>query len=704
VLNHPIRVTDALNHHTTFDYDTLTRLVQTTDPVAAVTQFRYDDFNRLISSVDALTGVSSQGFDADGNRTHLTDPNQNDTYLEFDLSSRLVQETVATGNQVKYSYNARNLLAQVLNARGQPRQLEYDATGRVTHFTDIDGTVSFTYDNNGNVLTVSDSQGTITRTYDALNRVTSYTDVNGNTLRYQYDAVGNLVALTYPDGKLVHYEYDANDQLVKVTDWAERETHYEYDANGRLRNTTRPNGTRQTRQYDAKGQLLAQTDLDVQGNVLVAYTFSYDAAGNLLQEQVTPELLPVLPASVKMTYTAANRLATYNGQAVQFDADGNLVSGPLAGGGANFVFDSRNRLTQAGNTTYRYDAENQRIGVNQTNYVVNSQPTLSQVLVKAENGVKTFYVYGLGLLGEEKEGEYRSYLFDFRGSTVALTDNAGKVAQRFQYGPHGELEKGEVTVTPFLFNGRYGVMTEGNGLSYMRARYYSPDIKRFVNMDVLLGKVSEGQTLNRYAFVTGQPVSLVDPFGLEQEQTPQNEKVTLVLAISGLFIPGPGELLDIDVLFGVTQSTTGWEKLGAGSSLFLSALTLGTSPNYGSVARCGDEAKRILNIGSGNRPIKEAINMDIVPGKGVDVLADVLAKHLPFKSGSIDKVMAEALPSHLIGRYGEKVAENIYEVLKPGGTVFLTSRTHFHESARQIFLDAGFTEVNVRDGVLTAIK
>lgn len=66
--------------------------------------------------------------------------------------------------------------------------------------------------------------------------------------------------------------------------------------------------------------------------------------------------------------------------------------------------------------------------------------------------------------------------------------------------------------------------------------------------------------------------------------------------------------------------------------------------------------------------------------------------------------MAEALPSHLIGRYGEKVAENIYEVLKPGGTVFLTSRTHFHESARQIFLDAGFTEVKVRDGVLTAIK
>jgi len=137
-------------------------------------------------------------------------------------------------------------------------------------------------------------------------------------------------------------------------------------------------------------------------------------------------------------------------------------------------------------------------------------------LVKEESGVKTFYVYGLGLLGEEKEGEYRSYHFDFRGSTVAITDRTGKVVERFQYGPYGELLKGEAAVTPFLFNGKYGVMSDGNGLYYMRARFYSAVIKRFVNQDILLGNITEGQTLNRFAFVTGQPVSLVDPFGLEK--------------------------------------------------------------------------------------------------------------------------------------------------------------------------------------------
>ncbi len=531
-LNQIKSFTNALQQTTHYDYDDLNRLTQRTDPLQHSTQWHYDDLNRLIASVDALTGESHQHFDADGNRTRWSDPNQNLTNFDLDLDGRLIQETVASGDQLNYTYNAQNLLEQLTNARGQMRHFNYDAAGRLSQVTDPEGTSAYTYDNNDNVLTVTDTNGTIARQYDSLNRVTQSTDTQGNTLRYEYDAVGNLAKLYYPDGRVVNYEYNAANQLVKVTDWAGRVTQYQYDPNGRLISEIRPNGTRVTRRYDAAGQLLQQVDTDNQGQIISQFDFRYDAAGNLIEEIVTPEVEGEALTPVQMTYTAANRLATYNGQAVRFDADGNLTFSPVSGQMAELQFDSRNRLVQAGGIRYRYDAENQRVGVNETNYVVNSQPELSQVLVKEEDGRKTFYVYGLGLIGEETEGSgYRSYHFDFRGSTVALTNERGEVVERFGYGPYGELVKGEALVTPFLFNGRFGVMSDRNGLYFMRARFYSPEIKRFVNMDVLLGNVGEGQSLNRFAFVSGNPIKYIDPFGLAQQDLDR------AISIVKFFIP-----------------------------------------------------------------------------------------------------------------------------------------------------------------------
>jgi len=97
-------------------------------------------------------------------------------------------------------------------------------------------------------------------------------------------------------------------------------------------------------------------------------------------------------------------------------------------------------------------------------FVINVQPSLSQVLVKKEaDGTKTYYVYGLGLIGQETGGEYLSYHFDYRGSTVALTDETGTVVERFLYSPYGLLLCDDASLTPLLFNGMYGVMTDDNG-------------------------------------------------------------------------------------------------------------------------------------------------------------------------------------------------------------------------------------------------
>lgn len=51
----------------------------------------------------------------------------------------------------------------------------------------------------------------------------------------------------------------------------------------------------------------------------------------------------------------------------------------------------------------------------------------------------------------------------------------------------------------------------------MRARYYNPEIKRFVNRDVLSGSIDDGLTINHYAYVNGNPISYIDPFGLSAD-------------------------------------------------------------------------------------------------------------------------------------------------------------------------------------------
>jgi len=510
--DNPVGMTDALGNSSGLQYDELNRLKQSTDPLGRVVQMNYDALDRLSSTVDPLGGTAAQSFDEEGQLIDITDPKGNRTSFSYDTNSRRISETSAAGSTVKYTYTARDLLAKLTNARGQERQFTYDALGRLTKISDPDGTVSYSYDANSNVLTVSNADGTISREYDALDRVIKYTDSQGNVIRYAYDAVGNLSSLTYPDGKQVQYGYDAADRLISVTDWNNRKTSYAYDKEGRLILTTRPNNSTVTREYNEAGQMLRQIDAKAGGEVVVQYDFSYDKVGNIVEEKATPAPEPVAISPAVMTYGPGNQLASYNGLAVQHDADGNMVQGPLNGKTVSFVFDSRNRLRQVGSTVYTYDAENQRIALTEggatTRYIINPNAPLSQVLVReGQAGEKTYYVYGIGLIGQEKNGAYRSFHYDFRGSTVAMTDEVGRITHQYAYTAYGTVKAvQEEDFNPFRYVGQYGVMYEGNGLYYMRARYYQPELRRFLGEDPIWNK-------NLFAYVEGNPLVGIDPDG-----------------------------------------------------------------------------------------------------------------------------------------------------------------------------------------------
>lgn len=69
------------------------------------------------------------------------------------------------------------------------------------------------------------------------------------------------------------------------------------------------------------------------------------------------------------------------------------------------------------------------------------------------------------------------YHYNATGSTVALTDDAQEVVNKYSYDPFGNIgEQVEAVPQPFTYVGQFGVMEEPNGFYYMRARYYDPKV------------------------------------------------------------------------------------------------------------------------------------------------------------------------------------------------------------------------------------
>lgn len=120
---------------------------------------------------------------------------------------------------------------------------------------------------------------------------------------------------------------------------------------------------------------------------------------------------------------------------------------------------------------------------------------------------------------------------------MAVTDEKGNIVGTYEYSPYGQIlhKEGTANIT-FLYNGQYGVATDENGLYYMRARYYNVDIKRFINQDVLTGTLERISSLNRYAYVEGNPINYLDPFGLEAYDTSTLHNAAMLIGLASYII------------------------------------------------------------------------------------------------------------------------------------------------------------------------
>ena len=513
------KITDPLSNSVQFTYDSGDNLTKLTDPSGNSYVYEYDDNDNLTRISNPENGTTTFSYNSYGELSTLTDAKGNSLYFTYDGSGNLSTATNPLGGVDTYTYDTVGRVATHKDAKGNTTSYTYDDLDRLTKVNYPDGsTKTFTYDC-CTLSSVTDSNGTLSFEYDKTKRLTGIKDVYGKNISYDYDDAGNLTSLTYPDSKVVSYEYDAADRLKKVTDWLGNATSYTYDSAGNLTKTTYPDGSTIIHEYDNAGRLKSILDYSADATINSRFKYTLDALGNRTDiSHYQPFMATPASKNGSYTYDNDNRLLTAGTATFGYDNNGNLTAKTVGSSKTSYTpYLNNNMLAQVttgGKTySYNYDGLGNRIVKDDTRYVVDPSVALSKILAETDSSgnITVYYVYGLGLVSKiTSEGKAYYYHYDGLGSTVAITDSSGNIVNKYAYDAFGSVLKSEEQITnSFKYVGMFGVMDEGNGLLYMRARYYDPEVGRFINKDPI-GLVGG---LNLYAYVGNNPVNYVDPSG-----------------------------------------------------------------------------------------------------------------------------------------------------------------------------------------------
>jgi RHS repeat-associated protein len=531
--NRNTAVIDALGQRTSYGYDLIGNLTSIKDANLHITSYEYDALNRRTATIIPLGQRSITSYDAIGNVTSSTDFNGQTITYTYDVMNRLKTNQLGTNNSVTYFYTQNGQLSSTIDTRGTT-SYNYDQRDRLIKQTETDGqTLQYTYDKASNWTSITTQAGTTTYGYDRYNELTTVTDKNGGVTTYTYDKAGNRTKIQMADGTVETRNYDLLNHLIK------QETSnasgviagytYTLDAGGKRVELLENNGRKVDYSYDKLDRLLTEQITDpTNGNRTTGYL--YDPIGNRVSK--TDSVAGV----TTYVYDNNDRLLTEtNGTKITtstYDNNGNNLT---RGDGTTLTtntWDIENRLVQSvtdGSTTiYRYDPNGVRVssqtnGV-ETRYLVDrNRPHASVVMEYDLNGnLIVDYTYGIGLISQHRGSATSFYHADGLGSTRLLTDSSGSVTDAYVYDAYGTLLSSSGTTTnSYLYTGEQ--YDKNLGEYYLRARYYSPSQGRFTGRDPFEGMLSEPLSLNKYAYVHGNPINSTDPSGwtslLELETT-----------------------------------------------------------------------------------------------------------------------------------------------------------------------------------------
>jgi RHS repeat-associated protein len=450
----------------TYGYDFAWRLTAVTSPAGAFGYQYVSGAQNLVSGISLPNGsVITNNFDANGRLT----------------GTSLMNSLGGTIDDYVYSYNQASQRTSCVRAGGIPNYVNY------------------TYDPIGEV------------TSDLAHESIGSTLRRNEQLHYLYDAAGNL-------------QYRTNDALIQ-----------NFQVNSLNELTAETNGGRLT----VMGATTPiATNVTVNGSNAVLYgDYSFVATNMPLTNNYTAL---ALGNGLAATNTVAFNLAS--NAVFQYDGNGNLTND----GWSNFVYDDENQLIQVSVSNqwmsqFVYDGKmrrrirsefawqgtnwvqtNQVLYVYDGNLVIQERATNNQPLVTYTRGRDlSGSLQGAGgiggLLARTDTNGSTYYHADGNGNITMLINSSQAIVAKYLYDAFGNV----LSASGLLANANVYQFSSkekhlNSGLVYYLHRYYDPNLQRWPNRD----PIGERGGINLYTFEHNNPISQVDPYGLDYWQNP----------------------------------------------------------------------------------------------------------------------------------------------------------------------------------------
>ncbi|MEM7133662.1 MAG: DUF6531 domain-containing protein [Chloroflexota bacterium] len=637
-------------------YDVVGRVTDSIDGVGNIIKYVYDANGNLTQRTEPLGGQTAYVYDANGNLTERIDANNHSTIYSYDAQFNLTHVTDELGSVTTYTYDANDDLVQLIDANDHQTIYERNPLGQIISITDpLMRTVTYTYNANGQLIEYGRPDDSVIRYQrDPMGRliiidypntpdITFTYDVSGNKIsaahgqtwqaNYQYDDRGQLTLIedtnrnlksmyTYDlagrrtglrverDSKILYdsvYIYNEAAQLVSVADEtneASEVIHFEYDMAGRLSKITDPSKSSSSYEYDGNGRPVAITHRNSQGELIAAYTYTYDNVDNAT---AINEMTPIHSEDIVYAYDEVDRLIREASARRQidyvYDPVGNLIRRTDGRGILVYTYDEADQLQTRGSNlftyddlgnwrtwqhangihTYSYDDENllstvifadgsemaisydafgRRISIDAPsgqrdflydgfNILLEGDPTLQQPIAR--------YLHGNSLvLGRYTEQlGFASYHGDGMENVRYILDSNGQPFHRYSYEAFGRtIQSTGIDPNPYRYLGQRNVRNVG-GLSWPTLftfyREYNVLNNRFSTRDPLSGNLWRSKTINDYAYGLGNPLSYPDPTGLraipddapiDLDENPENV-LAMSIQLEGFLLRSPQTTLNL---------------------------------------------------------------------------------------------------------------------------------------------------------------